>query len=182
MTRVPACRRASSSSVVRRADARCHVILVIFIATIAIMIVRSRTMGVLTSMHASLASRSERDILISKPMRRSWHDPRHAAHWRWWPPLGWRMRRRDGRHGRWRLVGRRRGRRVSRGTAPHVSFLEARAIKSSSSSLARRRNASASRPGSSSVISSLHARRGARALWPPAWASGRHGLNTRHAG
>ena len=40
-----ACRRASSSSVVRRADARCHVILVIFIATIAIMTVRSRTMG-----------------------------------------------------------------------------------------------------------------------------------------
>jgi hypothetical protein len=36
---------ASSSSVVRRADARCHVILVIFIATIAIMTVRSRTMG-----------------------------------------------------------------------------------------------------------------------------------------
>ena len=63
------------------------------------------------------------------------------------------MRRRGGRHGRWRLVGRRRGRRVSRGTAPHVSFLEARAIKSSSSSLARRRNAPASRPGSSSAIS-----------------------------
>jgi len=108
---------------------------------------------VLTSTHASLASRSERDILISKSMRRSWHDPRCAAHWRWWPSLGWRMRRRGGRHGRWRLVGRRRGRRVSRGTAPHVSFLEARAIKSSSSSLARRRNAPASRPGSSSAIS-----------------------------
>ena len=107
----------------------------------------------LTSTHASLASRSESDILISKSMRCSWHDPRYAAHWRWWPPLGWRMRRRGGRHGRWRLVGRRRGRRVSRGTAPRVSFLEARAIKSSSSSLAHRRNASASRPGSSSAIS-----------------------------
>ena len=122
----------------------------------------------LTSTHASLASRSKRDILISKSMRRSWHDPRHAAHRRWWPPLGWRMRRRGGRHGRWRLVGRRRGRRVmrrvSRGTAPRVSFLKARAIKSSSSSLARRRNASALRPGSSSAISSTCATWRTRAM------------------
>ena len=109
-------------------------------------------------------------------MRCSWHDPRRAAHWRWWPPLGWRTRRRGSRHRRWRCVGRRRGRRVSCGTAPPCVLLNP---VRSSRARARSRTAATRRRRGRGVHrrSRLHARRDARELGPPAWANARRGLS-----
>ena len=82
-----------------------------------------------------------------------------------------------GRHGCWRRDGQRRGRHVSRGTAPPGVLLKpvrsSRAQARSRTAVARRcRGRGAHRR------SRLHARRDTRELGPPAWANARRGLST----
>ena len=133
----------------------------------------------LTSTHASLASRSERHILISKSMRRSWHILVTLR-------IGTGSRRLGGACAAGAVATGAGG--LSGDAEAAVSAAARRPVcpvwKPVRSSRARARSRTAvthrRRGRGAHRRSRLHARRGARALWPPAWASGQRPPWSQH--